>query len=77
MSEVSAHELGLMDAWWRAANYLSVAQISSLANPLLAEPLAVSTSNLNDRALVNHRGSEFRLRAPQRAIRQRDLDSVL
>ena len=28
-----------MDAWWRAANYLSVGQIYLLANPLLKEPL--------------------------------------
>jgi hypothetical protein len=29
----------LIDAWWRAANYLSVGQIYLLGNPLLAEPL--------------------------------------
>jgi XFP-like protein len=28
-----------MDAWWRAANYLSVGQIYLLDNPLLREPL--------------------------------------
>ncbi|MBC7291476.1 MAG: phosphoketolase family protein [Actinotalea sp.] len=28
-----------IDAWWRAANYLSVGQIYLLDNPLLAEPL--------------------------------------
>src|SRR6478735_6275507 len=28
-----------VDAWWRAANYLSVGQIYLLANPLLREPL--------------------------------------
>src|ERR1700741_2266108 len=32
-------ELDLIDAWWRAANYLSVGQIYLLGNPLLAEPL--------------------------------------
>ena len=32
-------ELGTIDAWWRAANYLSVGQIYLLANPLLREPL--------------------------------------
>jgi xylulose-5-phosphate/fructose-6-phosphate phosphoketolase len=32
--------LAAMDAWWRAANYLSVGQIYLLANPLLHEPLA-------------------------------------
>jgi xylulose-5-phosphate/fructose-6-phosphate phosphoketolase len=32
-------ELQLIDAYWRAANYLSAAQIYLLANPLLTEPL--------------------------------------
>ncbi len=32
-------ELTAIDAWWRAANYLSVGQIYLLGNPLLAEPL--------------------------------------
>jgi xylulose-5-phosphate/fructose-6-phosphate phosphoketolase len=32
-------ELDALDAWWRAANYLSVGQIYLLANPLLTEPL--------------------------------------
>jgi xylulose-5-phosphate/fructose-6-phosphate phosphoketolase len=32
--------LDRMDAYWRAANYLSVGQIYLLANPLLREPLA-------------------------------------
>ncbi len=36
---LSADEAGLMDAWWRAANYLSVGQVYLLANPLLREPL--------------------------------------
>lgn len=31
--------LARMDAWWRAANYLSVGQIYLLDNPLLREPL--------------------------------------
>ena len=33
-------ELRLIDAWWRAANYLSVGQIYLLGNALLREPLA-------------------------------------
>lgn len=33
-------ELEQLDAYWRAANYLSVGQIYLLDNPLLAEPLA-------------------------------------
>ena len=32
-------ELDAIDAWWRAANYLSVGQIYLLGNPLLTEPL--------------------------------------
>jgi len=32
-------ELGLVDRWWRAANYLSVGQIYLRSNPLLREPL--------------------------------------
>ncbi len=32
-------ELGLLDRYWRAANYLSVGQIYLLDNPLLREPL--------------------------------------
>ena len=36
---LSAEELRKMDAYWRAANYLSVGQIYLLDNPLLREPL--------------------------------------
>ena len=42
---LSAEELRLLDAYWRAANYLSVGQIYLLDNPLLREPLAPSTSS--------------------------------
>ncbi len=34
------HDLALLDAAWRAANYLTVGQIYLQENPLLAEPLA-------------------------------------
>ncbi len=37
--ECSRAELRLIDAYWRAANYLSVGQIYLLDNPLLREPL--------------------------------------
>lgn len=37
---LSDDELALVDAYWRAANYLSVGQIYLLDNPLLREPLA-------------------------------------
>ena len=36
---VSAKVLDGIDAWWRAANYLSVGQIYLMDNPLLREPL--------------------------------------
>ena len=40
MTEVlSARELELMDAYWRAANYLTIGQIYLQDNPLLREPL--------------------------------------
>jgi len=38
-SSLSGEELRLIDAYWRAANYLSVGQIYLLDNPLLREPL--------------------------------------
>jgi xylulose-5-phosphate/fructose-6-phosphate phosphoketolase len=38
-SPLSAEELRKMDAYWRAANYLSVGQIYLYDNPLLREPL--------------------------------------
>src|SRR5688572_12222651 len=36
---LSASYLARLDAYWRAANYLSVGQIYLLDNPLLREPL--------------------------------------
>ena len=36
---LSPDELRLTDAYWRAANYLTVGQIYLISNPLLAEPL--------------------------------------
>jgi xylulose-5-phosphate/fructose-6-phosphate phosphoketolase len=36
---LTSTELQLMDAYWRAANYLSVGQIYLLDNPLLEVPL--------------------------------------
>ena len=38
---LSTAELRKMDAWWRAANYLSVGQIYLLDNPLLRRPLTI------------------------------------
>ncbi|BCK56051.1 phosphoketolase family protein [Nocardia wallacei] len=43
-----------LDAWWRAANYLSAAQIYLVDNPLLTEPLA--PQHIKQR-LIGHWGS--------------------
>ena len=37
---LDSEEIRLLDAWWRAANYLSVGQIYLMDNPLLRRPLA-------------------------------------
>ena len=39
---LSPELLGKIDAYWRAANYLSVGQIYLYDNPLLKEPLKLS-----------------------------------
>jgi len=41
-SPLSADELRRMDAYWRAANYVSVGQIYLYGNPLLREPLTLA-----------------------------------
>src|SRR5450432_3629186 len=38
---LTPEELGKINAYWRAANYLSVGQIYLFANPLLREPLKI------------------------------------
>jgi xylulose-5-phosphate/fructose-6-phosphate phosphoketolase len=38
-TKLSKKELTTMDAYWRAANYLSVGQIYLYDNPLLKKPL--------------------------------------
>ncbi|QNG55871.1 phosphoketolase family protein [Pseudonocardia petroleophila] len=70
-------ELELIDAWWRAANYLSVGQIYLLDNPLLREPLAAA--HVKPR-LLGHWGTTPGLNLlyahMNRAIRDRDLDAL-
>jgi xylulose-5-phosphate/fructose-6-phosphate phosphoketolase len=72
---LAPEELHLLDAWWRAANYLSVGQIYLLDNPLLREPL--SRDHVKPR-LLGHFGTTPGLNLIyghlNRAIRQRDLD---
>src|SRR5690606_33411676 len=41
MSKLEPELLARMDAYWRAANYLSVGQIYLMDNPLLREPLTL------------------------------------
>jgi len=70
-------ELRLLDAWWRAANYLSVGQIYLLDNPLLREPLAAE--HVKPR-LLGHFGTVPGLNLLyahlNRAIRARDLEAL-
>ena len=41
VNHLSKHEVHQIDAYWRAANYLTVGQIYLLDNPLLREPLRI------------------------------------
>ncbi len=70
-------ELGLIDAYWRAANYLSVGQIYLLDNPLLREPLR--PEHIKPR-LLGHWGTtpglNFLYAHLNRVIRARDLDAM-
>ncbi len=52
---ISAEELRLMDAYWRACNYLCVGMLYLRANPLLREPLKVE--HIKNR-LLGHWGSD-------------------
>jgi xylulose-5-phosphate/fructose-6-phosphate phosphoketolase len=74
---LSKDELRLMDAWWRAANYLSVGQIYLLDNPLLKEPLTLE--HIKPR-LLGHWGTtpglNFIYVHMNRAIKARDLDMI-
>jgi len=74
---LSAEELRLLDAYWRAANYLSVGQIYLLANPLLREPL--KPEHVKPR-LLGHFGTTPGLNLIyahlNRAIRARDLNAI-
>src|SRR6516225_9688779 len=77
MPPLEAEELRLLDAYWRAANYLSVGQIYLLANPLLREPLR--PEHVKPR-LLGHFGTTPGLNLLyvhlNRAIRARDLDAI-
>ncbi|SFF72744.1 phosphoketolase family protein [Blastococcus tunisiensis] len=70
-------ELAALDAWWRAANYLSVGQIYLMGNPLLREPLR--PEHIKPR-LLGHWGTtpglNFVYAHLNRAITARDLDMI-
>jgi xylulose-5-phosphate/fructose-6-phosphate phosphoketolase len=74
---LDADELERIDAYWRAANYLSVGQIYLLDNPLLREPL--EPDQIKPR-LLGHFGTVPGLNLVyvhmNRAIRQRDLNAI-
>jgi len=74
---LGAEDLRRMDAYWRAANYLSVGQIYLLDNPLLSEPLALQ--HVKPR-LLGHWGTtpglNFIYVHLNRLIKARDLDAI-
>src|SRR6516162_8567333 len=76
-SPLSADEVEAMNAWWRAANYLSVGQIYLLGNPLLREPL--QPEHIKPR-LLGHWGTtpglNFIYVHMNRAIRARGLSTI-
>ncbi|HEX7612095.1 MAG TPA: phosphoketolase family protein, partial [Candidatus Limnocylindrales bacterium] len=74
---LSAEELRLIDAYWRAANYLSVGQIYLLDNALLRRPL--EASDVKPR-LLGHWGTTPGLNLiyahMNRQIKARDLNTI-
>jgi xylulose-5-phosphate/fructose-6-phosphate phosphoketolase len=74
---LSADELRRIDAWWRAANYLSVGQIYLLDNPLLEQSL--TKEDIKPR-LLGHWGTtpglNFIYAHLNRVIRKFDLDTI-
>jgi xylulose-5-phosphate/fructose-6-phosphate phosphoketolase len=73
----SDRELEKLDAYWRAANYLSVGQIYLRGNPLLREPLTLA--HVKPR-LLGHWGTtpglNFVYAHMNRVIRQRDVNAI-
>ena len=76
-SGLSPDLLRKIDAYWRAANYLSVGQIYLLDNPLLREPLTLA--HLKPR-LLGHWGTtpglNFAYAHLNRVIREHDLNAI-
>lgn len=76
-TEAQERELNLMDAWWRAANYLAVGMIYLQDNPLLRETLR--PEHIKNR-LLGHWGSSpgqsFIWTHANRVIRHHNLDMI-
>jgi xylulose-5-phosphate/fructose-6-phosphate phosphoketolase len=74
---LSRDELMAIDAYWRAANYLSVGQIYLLDNPLLRQPLALEHTKPR---LLGHWGTtpglNFVYVHLNRVIKKHDLDMI-
>ena len=74
---LNADALASVDAWWRAANYLSVGQIYLLDNPLLREPL--TREHIKPR-LLGHWGTtpglNFLYAHLNRVIREREISTL-
>ena len=74
---LTSDELRRMNAYWRAANYLSVGQIYLLDNPLLKRPLTLD--DIKPR-LLGHWGTtpglNFVYVHLNRVIKERDLDTI-
>ena len=74
---LTEEEVARVDAYWRAANYLSVGQIYLLDNPLLREPL--QREHIKPR-LLGHWGTtpglNFIYAHMSRVIRARDLNAI-
>ncbi|MFN7948781.1 MAG: phosphoketolase [Blastocatellales bacterium] len=74
---LSVEEMRRMNAWWRAANYLSVGQIYLSDNPLLREPLKIEHVK---RRLLGHWGTtpglNFIYVHLNRLIRKNDLNVI-
>ncbi|MEZ4553005.1 MAG: phosphoketolase [Dehalococcoidia bacterium] len=74
---ISGDDLELTDAWWRAANYLSVGQIYLLDNAMLREPLR--PEHVKPR-LLGHWGTtpglNFLYAHINRQINRRDLEAM-
>src|SRR5262245_44317811 len=76
-AHLTEEEIEALDAYWRAANYVSVGQIYLLDNPLLREPLRPEHVKVR---LLGHWGTTPGLNLIyahlNRAIRQRDLSAI-